>query len=63
MWRSAESKEQGVPAYIVFGDATLIAIAVANPGSIADLDGISGVGAKKLEAYGAGVLEVVAANL
>ncbi|MEB0307507.1 HRDC domain-containing protein, partial [Cryobacterium sp. 10I1] len=60
-WRSSVSKEQGVPAYIVFGDATLIAIAVANPGGIGDLDGISGVGAKKLEAYGAGVLEVVAA--
>ncbi|WP_416172967.1 DNA helicase RecQ [Cryobacterium sp. 10C2] len=60
-WRSSVSKEQGVPAYIVFGDATLIAIAVANPGGIGDLDGIFGVGAKKLEAYGAGVLEVVAA--
>ncbi|WP_370449849.1 DNA helicase RecQ [Cryobacterium sp. Hh7] len=62
VWRSAESKEQGVPAYIVFGDATLIAVAAAGPTTLAGLDGITGIGAKKLEAYGEALLEVVAAS-
>ncbi|GAB3122250.1 DNA helicase RecQ [Glaciibacter psychrotolerans] len=62
MWRSAESREQGVPAYIVFGDATLIAVAQAQPETLADLDGISGIGAKKLESYGQKVIDVVAAG-
>jgi ATP-dependent DNA helicase RecQ len=61
-WRSTRSKEQGVPAYIIFGDATLLAIAATRPGSLADLDGISGFGAKKLDSYGAAILEVVAAG-
>ena len=50
-----------MPAYIVFGDATLRAVAVARPASIGDLDGISGIGAKKLEAYGEALLAVVGA--
>ncbi|MDJ0378988.1 DNA helicase RecQ [Cryobacterium sp. PH31-L1] len=62
VWRSAESKEQGVPAYIVFGDATLIAVAAAGPTTLAALDGITGIGAKKLEAYGDALLEVVATS-
>ena len=61
VWRSAAAKEQGVPAYIVFGDATLLAVAASGPVSLGDLDGISGIGAKKLEAYGEALLEVVAA--
>jgi ATP-dependent DNA helicase RecQ len=61
-WRSATSKEQGVPAYVVFGDATLVAVAAAKPRTLADLDGITGVGAKKLDSYGEALLEVVAAN-
>jgi len=61
-WRSTTSREQGVPAYVVFGDATLIAVAAAKPRTLADLDGITGVGAKKLDSYGAALLEVVAAN-
>ncbi|MCY7288596.1 MAG: HRDC domain-containing protein, partial [Cryobacterium sp.] len=62
VWRGAQSKEQGVPAYIIFGDATLLAIAATKPATLADLDGISGVGAKKLDAYGPALLEVVAAG-
>ena len=58
-WRAGEAREQGVPAYIVFGDATLRAVAVARPASLGDLDGISGIGAKKLEAYGEALLAVV----
>ena len=49
-----------MPAYIVFGDATLRAVAAARPGSLADLDGITGIGAKKREAYGEALLSVVA---
>ncbi|WP_347124721.1 DNA helicase RecQ [Microbacterium sp. SY138] len=60
-WRAETAREQGVPAYIVFGDATLRALAEHRPASLADLDGITGIGAKKREAYGKGVLAVIAA--
>lgn len=60
-WRAGVAREQGVPAYVVFGDATLRGIAVTKPASLEQLGTISGVGEKKLEAYGEGVLEVVAA--
>ncbi|WP_341994911.1 DNA helicase RecQ [Microbacterium sp. LWH7-1.2] len=60
-WRAGVAKELGVPAYIVFGDATLRALAERRPASLADLDGVSGIGAKKREAYGEAVLAVVAA--
>ena len=61
-WRGAEAKEQGVPAYIVFGDATLRAIATARPRSLGDLAGISGIGEKKRDSYGEALLAVVAAG-
>ncbi|MCR2826477.1 DNA helicase RecQ [Microbacterium sp. zg.Y909] len=60
-WRAETAREQGVPAYIVFGDATLRALAEHRPRSLADLDGITGIGAKKREAYGESVLAVIAA--
>jgi len=60
-WRAETAREQGVPAYIVFGDATLRALAEHRPASLADLDGITGIGAKKREAYGEAVLAVIAA--
>ncbi|MGQ0464773.1 MAG: DNA helicase RecQ [Sporichthyaceae bacterium] len=59
-WRAATAKEQGVPAYVVFGDATLRAIAELAPTSSAALGTVSGVGEVKLERYGPGVLAVVA---
>jgi ATP-dependent DNA helicase RecQ len=59
-WRSAVAKEQGVPAYVVFNDATLAAIAQARPSSLGELRGISGVGDAKLERYGEAVRQVVA---
>jgi ATP-dependent DNA helicase RecQ len=59
-WRASEAREQGVPAYIVFGDATLRGIAVTKPGTLAELGGISGIGEKKLEQYGDALLGVVA---
>jgi ATP-dependent DNA helicase RecQ len=58
-WRGATAKEQGVPAYVVFHDATLRAIAVAAPSSLAELAAISGVGESKLAKYGDGILEVL----
>lgn len=61
VWRAGVAKELGVPAYIVFGDATLRALAQLRPKRLADLDGVSGIGAKKREAYGEAVLAVVAA--
>ncbi len=59
-WRAETAKAQGVPAYVVFGDATLAGIAQARPTSLSELRGVSGVGDAKLERYGAAVLEVVA---
>ncbi|MDN5876881.1 MAG: HRDC domain-containing protein, partial [Brevibacterium sp.] len=58
-WRADQAKEQGVPAYVVFPDATLYGIVEAKPNSIAELGQVSGVGLKKLDRYGPGVLEVL----
>ncbi|MFE0464441.1 ATP-dependent DNA helicase UvrD2 [Kitasatospora sp. NPDC058965] len=57
-WRSRRAKEQGVPAYVVFTDATLMAIAEDVPTSVSELTQISGVGAMKLDKYGADVLSL-----
>lgn len=57
-WRAEVAREHNLPAYVIFHDATLAAIAERNPASLSDLQGISGMGAKKLEAYGAEVLRV-----
>ena len=59
-WRAEVAKEHNLPAYVIFHDATLIAIAIQAPQSVDDLSGISGMGAKKLEAYGHDVLRIVA---
>ena len=59
-WRSEVAKAHDLPAYVIFHDATLAAIAEQNPPSLQALQGISGIGAKKLEAYGAEVLAVLA---
>jgi ATP-dependent DNA helicase RecQ len=61
-WRAEQAREQGVPAYIVFGDATLRALADARPRTIDDLSGITGIGAKKRDAYGDAVLALIAAD-
>ena len=60
-WRAGEARDQGVPAYIVFGDATLRGIAVTKPATLAELGAISGIGEKKLEQYGDALLTVVSA--
>jgi ATP-dependent DNA helicase RecQ len=58
-WRAEVAREHNLPAYVIFHDATLIAIAQHDPKQLSDLDGISGIGAKKLLAYGEEVLRVV----
>ncbi len=57
-WRAEVAKEHNLPAYVIFHDATLAAIAAASPQNLEDLHGISGLGAKKLEAYGQEVLRI-----
>ncbi|MFI9060751.1 ATP-dependent DNA helicase UvrD2 [Streptomyces sp. NPDC053429] len=59
-WRAAQAKEQGLPAYCVFTDKTLMAIAEAGPSEEGELSMISGVGGRKLERYGADVLAICA---
>ncbi len=59
-WRAEVAREHNLPAFVIFHDATLRAIAERAPQGIADLEGISGIGVKKLEAYGAEVLRVCA---
>jgi ATP-dependent DNA helicase RecQ len=60
-WRAEVAREHNLPAFVIFHDATLRAIAERAPQDIAGLEGISGIGVKKLEAYGAEVLRVCAA--
>jgi ATP-dependent DNA helicase RecQ len=55
-WRAGAAREQGVPAYVVFHDATLRAVASRRPTTLEELGTISGVGATKLERYGPGLL-------
>ena len=62
-WRASEAKEQGVPAYVIFHDATLRDIAVARPASIGQLGVIGGVGENKLAKYGDGILAVLESAL
>jgi ATP-dependent DNA helicase RecQ len=60
-WRAAESKQQGVPAYVIFHDATLREIATGTPTTLAELGTMSGVGENKLAKYGEAILAVLAA--
>ncbi|AIJ14053.1 DNA helicase RecQ [Streptomyces lividans] len=59
-WRAEQAREQGVPAYVIFHDATLREIVTVWPTSVGQLGGISGVGEKKLATYGEGVVEALA---
>ncbi|PXW96987.1 ATP-dependent DNA helicase RecQ [Sphaerotilus hippei] len=58
-WRAEVAREHNVPAYIVFNDAALVEMARQQPSTLVELGGISGVGAKKLEAYGLAILRVL----
>ncbi|HEY0259557.1 MAG TPA: DNA helicase RecQ [Lacisediminihabitans sp.] len=61
VWRAAEAKEQSVPAYVIFHDATLREIATGRPDSLTRLGTMSGVGESKLAKYGEAILGVLAA--
>jgi ATP-dependent DNA helicase RecQ len=58
-WRSGVAKAHNLPAFVIFPDSTLLALAQRHPQTLADLQGIPGVGQKKREAYGPQVLEVL----
>ncbi|MGW0628210.1 DNA helicase RecQ [Streptomyces sp. NPDC002758] len=58
-WRAEQAREQGVPAYVIFHDATLREIVSRRPGSVTELGTVGGVGEKKLATYGEGVLGVL----
>jgi len=58
-WRMGTAREHGVPAYVVFQDATLREIAKVKPGSIDALRGVSGVGEKKLVSYGDEIVAII----
>jgi ATP-dependent DNA helicase RecQ len=59
-WRAAAAKEQGVPAYVIFHDATLRQIAAELPTTLAELGTVSGVGEHKLAKYGQQILDTLA---
>ncbi|GAB3263326.1 ATP-dependent DNA helicase UvrD2 [Arthrobacter pigmenti] len=58
-WRLKVATESGVPAFVVFTDATLVAIAESKPANTRQLSAVAGVGASKLERYGEAVLEII----
>jgi ATP-dependent DNA helicase RecQ len=58
-WRAEVAREHNLPAYVVFHDATLAEMAREQPASLGALGAISGVGVKKLEAYGAEILRLL----
>ncbi|MGQ0711822.1 MAG: DNA helicase RecQ [Rhodoferax sp.] len=58
-WRAEVAREHNLPAYVIFHDATLASIAQQRPSTLDALQGISGLGSKKLQAYGQAVLDVV----
>jgi ATP-dependent DNA helicase RecQ len=60
-WRAAAAREQGVPAYVIFHDATLRQIAAQAPATLAELATVNGVGEAKLAKYGPQILDLVAA--
>jgi ATP-dependent DNA helicase RecQ len=55
-WRRNTAKEQGVPAFVVLHDTTLEEICRRRPSSIADLRGVTGIGERKAEVYGRGIV-------
>jgi len=61
-WRAATAREQGVPAYVIFHDATLRQIAAESPATLAELGTVSGVGETKLARYGQQILDTLGAG-
>jgi len=61
-WRAEVAREHNLPAYVVFDNASLAEMARRQPATLLELGEISGVGAKRLEAYGLEILRVLAAG-
>jgi ATP-dependent DNA helicase RecQ len=61
-WRAATAREQGVPAYVVFHDATLAAVAALRPTTVSELAGVPGIGERKRESYGPSLVATVVAG-
>ncbi len=61
-WRLGEAREKDVPAFVIFTDATLVAVAEARPQTLEELGELAGIGSAKLERYGAAVLEIISDN-
>jgi ATP-dependent DNA helicase RecQ len=61
-WRADVAREHGLPAYVIFQNVTLAELARVQPQSLEEMSGISGIGAKKLEAYGDDLLRVLSAD-
>jgi ATP-dependent DNA helicase RecQ len=59
-WRSSVAKEQAVPAYVIFHDATLRSIATLRPATLSELGTVSGVGQNKLAKFGQQILDALA---
>jgi ATP-dependent DNA helicase RecQ len=59
-WRAEVARSHNLPAFVIFHDSTLRALAQRRPSQMDDLEGVAGIGQKKREAYGAEVLRVVA---
>ena len=59
-WRSSEARSQSLPAYVIFHDSTLVEIARSQPQDLDALSRVSGLGATKLERYGAVLLALIA---
>jgi ATP-dependent DNA helicase RecQ len=58
-WRSSEAKAQHIPPYVIFHDTVLRDIAAVRPASVEELGQIKGVGASKMQRYGAAVLSII----
>jgi ATP-dependent DNA helicase RecQ len=58
-WRTGVAREQGMPPYVIFHDATLRSIAALNPSTLAELSTVNGVGENKLAKFGQQVLDAL----
>jgi ATP-dependent DNA helicase RecQ len=58
-WRTDAAREHGVPAYVIFHDATLAELARTAPDSLSAMEGIPGIGASKLERYGQAIVDTL----
>ena len=58
-WRREEARTQGVPAYVILHDSALVEIARRRPDDLIQMHGISGIGVKRLERYGAALLRLL----